>query len=54
MNEFIQTLNGKDFKSIYVVGDLHGAFSLLMNKLISINFDFEQALLHKDLKYKAP
>lgn len=25
----------------YIVGDIHGCYSLLMNKLYSINFDFE-------------
>ena len=41
----VQRIDGSSFKSIYVVGDLHGSYQLLMNQLISINFNFDEDLL---------
>lgn len=41
----VETIDGSSFKSIYIVGDLHGCYQLLMNQLSTINFDFESDLL---------
>lgn len=40
-----QRINGADWHNIWVVGDLHGCHSLLMEKLNGIGFDTEQDLL---------
>ena len=36
-----KTIKGK----LYVVGDIHGCYDLLMNRLIEIGFNFENDLL---------
>ncbi len=41
----VETIDGSFFKSIYIVGDLHGCYQLLMNKLSATKFDFESDLL---------
>ena len=41
----IHCLPGRRFSSIYVIGDLHGSYSLLMQELKTINFDFHNDLL---------
>lgn len=41
----VETIDGSSFKSIYIVGDLHGCYQLLMNQLSAIKFDFESDLL---------
>ena len=38
MADIIKTIEGNNFSSIYVVGDLHGCYSLLMNDLKKRNF----------------
>ena len=48
MMNHVQSIDGSVFKSVYVVGDLHGSYQLLMRQLMTIDFDFEKALLHKD------
>lgn len=45
MQENIQILMGKYLSSVYVVGDLHGSYSLLMQELKVLNFDFRKDLL---------
>ncbi len=45
MADIIKTIEGNNFSSIYVVGDLHGCYSLLMNDLKKRNFNFEKDLL---------
>lgn len=40
-----QRINGADWRNIYVVGDLHGCYTLLMNELDAIGFDPAQDLL---------
>lgn len=40
-----QRINGADWRNIWVVGDLHGCHSLLMEKLNSIGFDTKLDLL---------
>lgn len=42
---FYQRINGADWRNIWVVGDLHGCHSLLMEKLNSIGFDTKLDLL---------
>ena len=37
---FIYTINSDHANRVYVVGDLHGRHSLLMQELKKINFDF--------------
>lgn len=34
-----QQLNGADWRNIFVVGDLHGCYTLLMNELDKVSFD---------------
>lgn len=41
----VQSIDGSVFKSVYVVGDLHGSYQLLMSQLTTIDFDFENDLL---------
>lgn len=41
----ILTLNVNQKNHIYVVGDLHGSYSLLMQELKNLNFDFHNDLL---------
>lgn len=40
-----QRINGADWRNIYVVGDLHGCYTLLMNEFDAIGFDTAQDLL---------
>ena len=41
----VQSIDGSVFKSVFVVGDLHGSYQLLMNYLYSIDFNFGEDLL---------
>lgn len=34
-----QRINGADWRNIFVVGDLHGCYTLLMNELEKVSFD---------------
>lgn len=43
--DYVQVIDGSSFASIYIVGDLHGSYQLLMNHLNSISFNFESDLL---------
>lgn len=45
MMKHVQSIDGSVFKSVYVVGDLHGSYQLLMNHLNSISFNFDEDLL---------
>ena len=38
-------INGSEHQKIFVVGDLHGCYDLLMNKLSEVGFDFKKDLL---------
>lgn len=38
-------INGSEYQKIFVVGDLHGCYDLLMNKLKEAEFDFKKDLL---------
>ncbi|WP_194205666.1 metallophosphoesterase [Superficieibacter sp. 1612_C1] len=40
-----QYLNGADWRNIWVVGDLHGCYSLLQSKLAAVNFNKDEDLL---------
>lgn len=40
-----QKINGNNFKSVWVVGDLHGCYSLLKSKLKEVGFNFNEDLL---------
>lgn len=40
-----RNIRGADYTAIYVVGDLHGCYRLLMQELEKIRFNFEQDLL---------
>ncbi|HAU5705069.1 TPA: serine/threonine protein phosphatase [Citrobacter freundii] len=40
-----QRINGADWRNIFVVGDLHGCYTLLMNELDKISFDPARDLL---------
>ena len=42
---FNKVIDGSDFSAIYVVGDLHGCYSLLMQELEKVHFNFEKDLL---------
>ena len=41
----ILTINANKTDHMYVVGDLHGSYSLLMQELKNLNFDFHNDLL---------
>ena len=41
----ILTINVNQTDHIYVVGDLHGCYSLLIQELEKINFDFQNDVL---------
>ena len=45
MNDVIKILVNQNYNSVYIVGDLHGSYSLLMQELHLKNFDFENDLL---------
>lgn len=38
-------INGSDYGKVFVVGDIHGCYDLLMNELNKVEFDFETDLL---------
>ncbi|MEB7645873.1 metallophosphoesterase [Enterobacter hormaechei] len=40
-----QRINGADWRNIFVVGDLHGCYTLLMNELEKVSFDPTSDLL---------
>ncbi len=40
-----QRINGADWCNIFVVGDLHGCYTLLMNELDKVSFDPARDLL---------
>lgn len=40
-----QSINGADWRNIFVVGDLHGCYTLLMNELDKVSFDPARDLL---------
>ncbi len=42
-----QRINGSDWRNIWLMGDLHGCFALLMNRLRQLRFDPWAALLNK-------
>lgn len=44
-DSFIYTINADHANHVFVVGDLHGCYSLLMQELKNINFDFHNDLL---------
>lgn len=41
----VYTINTNQMGHVYVVGDLHGSYSLLMQELKNLNFDFHNDLL---------
>lgn len=45
MAEIVKTIYALNLASIYIVGDLHGSYSLLMQELRNLNFDFHNDLL---------
>lgn len=45
MAAMLKTIPAINYNSIYIVGDLHGCYSLLMKELQQINFNFETDLL---------
>ncbi|RZG93038.1 metallophosphoesterase [Acinetobacter pittii] len=45
MVEIVKSIDGQQFSAIYIVGDLHGCHSLLIQKLKKLNFDFRNDLL---------
>lgn len=45
MTEIYQRIDGSAYRNIWVVGDLHGCYTLLMGKLDEIGFDTTQDLL---------
>jgi serine/threonine protein phosphatase 1 len=47
MKEMCTVIQNADLKyqNIYVIGDIHGCYSLLMDELANVNFNFEQDLL---------
>lgn len=38
-------INGSEYQKVFAVGDLHGCYDLLMNKLNEMDFDFKKDLL---------
>ena len=45
MRDLIKYLEIDEDVNVYVVGDIHGAYSLLKERLESINFDYNKDLL---------
>lgn len=45
MNDIIKILVNPNYNSVYIVGDIHGSYSLLMQELYLKNFDFDNDLL---------
>lgn len=41
----IKYIDGSDYRNIYVCGDIHGCYSLLMSELLKIDFNFKEDLL---------
>lgn len=44
-HSLVYTIDTYQMGHIYVVGDLHGSYSLLMQELKNLNFDFRNDLL---------
>lgn len=45
MKDIYQKINGNDWRNVWVVGDLHGCHTNLMNRLDAVGFDPAQDLL---------
>ena len=45
MKETYQKINGDEYRSVWAVGDLHGCYTNLMNRLDAVGFDPAQDLL---------
>lgn len=45
MKEIYQKINGDEYRNVWVVGDLHGCYTNLMNRLDAVGFDPAQDLL---------
>lgn len=45
MVEIVKYIDGQQFSAVYIVGDLHGCYNLLMHELRRNDFDFENDLL---------
>lgn len=45
MKDIYQRIDGSAYRNIWVVGDLHGCYTLLMSKLDEVGFDTTQDLL---------
>lgn len=45
MRKIYKKISGEHYNHIYIVGDIHGCYSKLMDKLNEIEFDFEKDLL---------
>lgn len=45
MKEIYQKINGDDYRNVWIVGDLHGCYTNLMNRLDAVGFDPAQDLL---------
>lgn len=45
MKEIYQKINGDEYRSVWAVGDLHGCYTNLMNRLDAVGFDPAQDLL---------
>lgn len=45
MSNLVKYLEIDEDVNVYVVGDIHGAYSLLKEKLESVNFDYNKDLL---------
>lgn len=45
MKEIYQKINGDDWRNVWAVGDLHGCYTNLMNRLDAVGFDPAQDLL---------
>ena len=41
----VKYVNGDDYSNIYVVGDLHGSYSLLKEELKAVGFNYNTDLL---------
>ena len=44
MVEIVKSIDGQKISSVYIVGDLHGCYSLLMQELKKIDFDFQERM----------
>lgn len=45
MKDIYQKINGDEYRGVWVVGDLHGCYTNLMNRLDAVGFDPAQDLL---------